>query len=55
MRVRPVEKEAREGDRAVHIGMKRKEEEGDEGWQEEKILIAALACQDAAITPQGGA
>jgi hypothetical protein len=30
--------------------MKRKEEEGDEGWKEEKILIAALACQDAAFS-----
>jgi hypothetical protein len=35
--------------------MKRKEEEVDESWKEEKILIAALACQDAAFTPQGGA
>ena len=31
--------------------MKRKEEV-NEGWKEEKILIAALACQDAAF--QGG-
>jgi hypothetical protein len=30
------------------ISMKR-EEEVDEGWKEEGILIAALACQDAAF------
>jgi hypothetical protein len=43
------------GQRPENPGSMKRKEEVNEGWKEEKILIAALACQDAAITPQGGA